>query len=86
MTTMIAFHDVNDVEHWLRSPKREELMGPLGIKVRTFVDRAKTKRVGLILEIPDMDAFQKMMTSAGAAEAMKYDGVLPETMVMLVQS
>ena len=34
MITLMIFHEVDDVEHWLASPKREELFGPLGIKVR----------------------------------------------------
>jgi len=29
-----------------------------GIPVRTFVDPAETNRVGLIVEVPDMDAFR----------------------------
>ena len=86
MTTTIAFHEVDDVDHWLRSPKREELFGPLGITVRTFVDPEKTNRVGLIAEIPDMAAFQAMMASQAGADAMKFDGVRPETLVMLVES
>jgi hypothetical protein len=86
MTTMIIFHEVDDVEHWLASPKREELMGPSGITVRTFVDPEKTNRVGLIVEVPDMDVLQRMMESAEGADAMKFDGVRPETIVMLVES
>ena len=86
MTTVMAFHEVDDLDHWLRSPKREEVFGPLGITVRTFVDPAKTNRVGLIAEVPDMDAFQKVMQSEAAAEAMKFDGVRPETLVILVES
>jgi hypothetical protein len=86
MTTLIAFHEVDDVDHWLRSPKREEVFGPLGITVRTFVDPEKTNRVGLIAEIPDMAAFQALMASEAAADAMKFDGVRPETLVLLVES
>ena len=43
MTTVMIFHEVDDVDHWLRSPKREEFFGPLGMTVRTFVDPDKTK-------------------------------------------
>ena len=57
----------------------------MGITVRTFVDPDGTNRVGLIVDIPDLDAFQKMMQTPEAAEAMKYDGVRPETMLMLVE-
>jgi hypothetical protein len=86
VTTAIIFHEVDDVDHWLGSPRREEVFGPMGITVRTFVDPEKTNRVGLIAEIPDMDAFQQVMGTQTAADAMKFDGVRPETMVMLVQS
>ena len=54
MATHIAFHDVDDVEHWLRSSKREEVFGPLGISMRAFRDPAGSNRLGLIAEIRDM--------------------------------
>jgi hypothetical protein len=86
MTTMIAFHEVDDVDHWLRSPKREEFFGPLGMTVRTFVDPDKTNRVGLIVTAPDLETLQTALATQAAADAMKFDGVRPETMVMLVES
>ncbi|QCB95585.1 hypothetical protein E5206_00445 [Arthrobacter sp. PAMC25564] len=85
MTTVMIFHEVDDVEHWLGSPKREEVFGPLGITVRTFVDPGKSNRVGLIADVPDMDTFQRVMESEAAAEAMKFDGVRPETILMLLE-
>jgi len=86
MTTVIAFHEVDDVDHWVHSPKREEFFGPLGITVRTFVDPDKTNRVGLIFTVPDLDTLQTALATPGAADAMKFDGVRPETIVMLVES
>ncbi len=86
MTTLIIFHEVDDVDHWLRSPRREEVFGPLGIRVRTFVDPDKTNRVGLIAEVPDMDAFRKVMESEVGADAMQFDGVRPETLVQLIEA
>jgi len=83
VATYLAFHEVDDVQHWLGSPKREEFFGPLGITIRTFHDPEGSKRVGLIVEIPDFAAFQELMQSEAAAEAMKYDGVHPETLVIL---
>ncbi len=50
MATMIVFHEVDDVDHWLSSAKREEFFGPMGITARTFIDPEKTNRVGLIVE------------------------------------
>jgi hypothetical protein len=85
MPTILIFHEVDDVEHWLSSSKREEVFGPLGITVRTFIDPAKSRRVGLIAEVPDMETFQKVMESEAAAEAMKFDGVRPKTVLTLVE-
>jgi hypothetical protein len=43
MTTLLVFHEVDDVDHWLASPKRQEFFGPLGISTRTFIDPDKSK-------------------------------------------
>ena len=85
MTTVMVFHEVDDVDHWVRSPKREEFFGPLGITARTFVDPDKTNRVGLIVEVPDLATLQTALSSEAAADAMKFDGVRPETMLMLLE-
>ena len=87
MPTVLAHHDVKDKDHWLASPKREEFFGPLGVKnIRTFVDPENPTRVGLVMDVPDMDAVMAAMETEAAAEAMKYDGVLPETLVILVEA
>jgi hypothetical protein len=85
MPTLVVFHEVDDVDHWLASPKREEVFGPLGITIRTFRDPEGSNRVGLIAEIPDMAAFQEIMESEAGADAMKFDGVRPETLLTLVE-
>lgn len=83
MPTLIAFHEVDDVEHWLASPRREEFFGPLGMSVRTFRDPAGSNRVGLIVDVPDIATFERAMQSPEAAAAMQHDGVRPETLVVL---
>ena len=85
MPTLIAFHEVDDVDHWLSSPKREEVFGPLGITVRTFRDPEGSNRGGLIAEIPDMAEWQELMESEAGADAMKFDGVRPETLLVLTE-
>ena len=86
MPTILAHHDVKDTEHWLASPKREEFFGPLGItNIRTFVDPQNPTHVALIADVPDLDALQAAMATDGAGEAMEFDGVLPETLVILVE-
>ncbi len=87
MPTVIAYHDVKDKDHWLGSTKREEFFGPLGVtNVRTFVDPQNPTRVGLLMDVADMDAVMAAMETEAAAEAMAYDGVVPETLVILVEA
>ncbi len=87
MTTVIGYHDVKDTEHWLASPKREEFFGPLGVTgIRTFVDPQNPTRVAVLLDVPDLDALMVTMQTEAAAEAMAYDGVLADTLVILVEA
>lgn len=86
MPTVIGYHDVSDTEHWLASPKREEVFGPLGVtNIRTFVSPDDPKKVGIVMDIADLDAVMSFMETQEAADAMAYDGVLPETLVLLVE-
>ena len=85
METLLVFHEVDDVDHWLASPKREELFGPLGMTARTFRDPAGSNRVGLIAEVPSVAAWEEALKTDAAAEAMKYDGVRAETILVLAE-
>jgi len=87
MPTVIAHHDVKDKDHWLASPRREEVFGALGVtNIRTFVDPQNPTQVAVLMDVPDMDAVMAAMQTEGMAEAMAYDGVLPETLVILVEA
>jgi hypothetical protein len=87
MPTVIAHHDVKDTKHWLASPKREEVFGPLGVtNIRTFVDPENPTRVAVLMDVADMDVIMAAMQNETMAEAMAYDGVLPETLVILVEA
>jgi hypothetical protein len=71
----------------LASSKREKLFGPLGVTaVRTFVDPEGSNRVGLRMDVPDMDAVMASVQSEAGADAMAHDGVHPDSMVILVAS
>jgi len=84
METLLIFHEVDDVDHWLASPKRDEFFEAQGMGApRTFTDPEGSNRVGLIVETPSMDTFQEALKSDDAAAAMKHDGVRPETIVTL---
>jgi hypothetical protein len=83
----MAYHDVDDVQHWLTSPRREEVFGALGVTgIRTFVDPQGSNRVGVLMDIPDMDAVTAMLQSETGADAMTHDGVHPDTLTILVAS
>jgi hypothetical protein len=87
MATVVVHHNIKDKSHWLASPKRKEFFGPLGItNIRTFVDPQDPTRVALLMEVPDMSALRSALKTKAAADAMAYDGVLPETLVMLVEA
>jgi hypothetical protein len=86
MPTVIGYHQVKDTKHWLASPMREKFFGPLGVTgIRTFVDPQNPTRVAVLMEVPDMNRLKTAMSSPGAAEAMAHDGVLAETLVLLVE-
>jgi hypothetical protein len=87
MPTVIAHHDVKDTEHWLTSPRREEVFGPLGVtNIRTFTDPENPSRVAVLMDVADMDAVMAAMQTETMAEAMVHDGVLRETLVILVEA
>ena len=83
MPTLVVTHEVDDVDKWLSSSKRDEFFGPQGIAVRTFKDGQGSNRVGLILEVPDVSALDAMLATDEAAAAMQHDGVRPETLLIL---
>ena len=87
MPTVIGYHHVKDTKRWLASPMREKFFGPLGVTgIRTFVDPQNPTRVAVMMEVPDMNALKTAMSTPGAAEAMAHDGVLAETLVLLVEA
>jgi hypothetical protein len=87
MPTVIGHHDVKDTQHWLASPKREEVFGPLGVtNIRTFVNPQNPTQVAVLMDVADMDVVTAAMQTQPMADAMEYDGVLPETLVILVEA
>ena len=86
MPRLIATHEVDDVALWLTSPKRQELFAGVAENIRTFVNPDDPNSVGLTMDVADMAAFEAVLQSEAGAEAMKYDGVRPETVVVLIES
>jgi hypothetical protein len=86
MPTVIVTHDVRDTDHWLSSPKREEVFGPIGVTgIRTFVNPDDRSKVGLVMDIPDMDAVMAMLQSDAGRAAADHDGVVVETIRFFVE-
>jgi hypothetical protein len=88
MPTLFGYHDVEDADHWLASPKREEVFGPLGVtNIRTFVNPDDRTKVGVMMDVPDVDLVWRAIESPSPEmiEAMQYDGVVPETLRFLVE-
>ena len=87
MPTVVAHRDiVKDKDHWLSSPKREEVFGPLGVtNIRTFADPQDPSKVAVVMDVADMDAVMAAMQQPAMAEAMQDDGVAPETLRILIE-
>lgn len=86
MPKLIATHEVNDVAHWLASPKRQEVFASVATNICTYVDPNHPNRVGVSMDVSDMAAFETIMQSEAGAAAMKNDGVRPETVIVFVES
>jgi hypothetical protein len=87
MPTVFGYHDVKDTQHWLASPKREEFFTPLGVtNIRTFVDPQNPTRVGVLMDVADMDAVMAALQTENGAATMEYDGVIAETLVLLIEA
>ena len=87
MPTVIAYHEIKDAKHWLSSPKREEFFGPLGVtNIRTFVDPQRPTRAAVLMDVPDLDKVMAAVRTQAGADAMDHDGVLPETLVVLLEA
>ena len=85
MPRLVFTHEVDDVAHWLASPKREEVFAGVATNIRTYVHPTEPNRIALTMDVADMDALDTLMKGEAAAEAMKYDGVRPDTITMYVE-
>jgi quinol monooxygenase YgiN len=91
MTTMIAFHEVEDGERWAKAwqkgpGSRHEMLAEAGVTAaRTFRDPGNPNSTGLIWEVSDMEKLQAFMDTDEAKKAMAEDGLKVETLRMLVE-
>ena len=62
-------------------------VGPLGVtNIRTFVDPQDRTRVAVLMDVADMDAVVAAMETPAMGDAMAHDGVLPETLVLMIEA
>lgn len=80
MEKLVATHEVEDVDHWFNSPKRQEFFGEFGITATPFRNADGSNLVAVLIETPDRATFDRAMQTEGAGEAMQHDGVKPETL------
>lgn len=88
MPTIVAHHNVTKgTDYWLKSPRRQELFGPLGVtNIRTFVDPQNPSHVAVLMDVPDIKAVNAVMKTQAAADAMEHDGVDPASLVILAEA
>ena len=85
MPKLLTTHEVENVNHWLVSTKRDEVFAGVATNMKTYVLPGDANKVALSMDVADMNALDAMMKSEAGAEAMKHDGVRPETVVIYVE-
>ncbi len=87
MPKILIHHDVDNAEHWLAQTTREEFFGSLGVTdVKTYTNPEQPTKVGLTMDVPDLDALLAALQTPEAAEAMRNDGVHADSVVICVES
>ena len=63
------------------------VFGPLGVtNIRKFIDPQNPTRVAIVMDVADMDKVMAAMETDAMRDAMAYDGVVPESLVILVEA
>ena len=86
MPTVIAYHEIEDRDHWLASQSGRSSSGLWESSIGRSSTRRIRARVAVIFEGPDLAVLQEVVGSEAAAEAMAYDGVRADTIVLLVEA
>jgi hypothetical protein len=91
MTHIVITHQVEDAEHWLAAWRGEDSRHKLfeangAAHVHTLQDPDNPNMTGLVIAVADLDALMVMLESVEGQAAAAEDGVMPETMKMLVQA
>jgi hypothetical protein len=81
---------VKDADHWLAAwqgeNSRHELFAQHGVaNVRVFQNPEKPKKIGLLVDVADMAAFEALLNSDEGAAAKAEDGVIDKGMGMYIE-
>jgi hypothetical protein len=87
LPTIIATHDITKgADHWLASTKREQALRAFGVtNIRTFVSPDDPTKVAVLMDVPDLEALKAGLGGPESVAAMENDGVVPETLRVLVE-
>ncbi len=77
-------------DHWLAAwqgePSRPEMFAEHGVpEAREFQSPDDPESVGLLVDVADADAFQDFLASPEGAQAKSEDGVIDDTIRVLVE-
>jgi hypothetical protein len=78
MPHVIVIAKVKDVQHWLNSHKREEVLGRRGYtELKTYVNQEGSNRVALTMNVSDVDAVRADGQTQEVGDLTEHDGVIP---------
>lgn len=88
---VMILHEVEDAERWLAAwrgdDSRQNLFRANGAAhVHTFQSEEDPNLTGLVIAVTDMQALQDMLSSDEGREAAKADGVIRDTMKVLMEA
>ena len=88
MPTVIGHHDIYEGEGSLarvhRNVRRSLVPSVSRTSERLSIRRTQPK-IRYLMDVADLDALMAAMQSEAAAEAMAHDGVVPESLVILIE-
>lgn len=87
---VMIMHEVDDAERWLAAWRGEDSRHNLfrangAAHVHTFQSEENPNLTGLVVAIKDMQALQDMLSSDAGRAAAKQDGVVAESMTILME-
>ena len=88
---VMILHEVEDADHWLAAWRGENSRHDLfrangAANVHTFRSEEDPNLTGLVIAVTDMQALQDMLSSDEGREAAKADGVIWDSMKVLMEA